>query len=810
MSHRAAGVLVIALIAAACAVEPIEDPGIGAGSLTSVVYAADGTALTEWHAGEDRVLVGYDDLPRYWWTPSWPSRTNASGSIPGVDLRAMVRAVQADLEAGEVVQGGSTITQQYIKNALLTPEVSLDRKMQEVSLALGIEQTLSKQEIFERYINTAYFGNGAYGIGAAARRYFGKEVSALTLAESALLAGLIRRPNALDPYEYPNAAPVPAPDRAGQDGRTRLADRGRSRRRRDRAPGAAARRAPPTARSTPTSPTRSAAGSSPSRPWATPRRSASRPSPRAACASTPPWTRSPRSPPRPPSPPSSPTAGPPPPWPPWTPAPATCWPWSAGRTTTTPSDPVAQFNLATLGRRQPGSAFKPFALAAALQAGIGLDAEFQGGRSAVIQTDSGRWRVENYNQLSYPNLTLLEATVFSVNVVYARLMNLLDPAAVVAVAQAAGITTPLEALPSLALGTQEVTVLDMASAYATFAAGGLHIDPILVTRIEDADGQRHLRGRPHHPEGHGARDRRAGHRRPHRGRAARHGPAGQDRPPGGRQDRHHRGPVRRLVRRLHPRDLGRRVGGLRPGRPPPPGALHPLHHHRRHLARPDLGPLRHRRPVGHPLPGPARCRPGRTDRGVHRPVHRLPRRPPLPQGRGGHGHGPAPTKRPPSSAPSTTPRGSPSPLPGVVPEVAGQTWPRRSPGSRRPATRPPPSGSGAPGRIPGTVLVQYPAADSTVAAGRRGRPDRGRARSPARRPPTSSGLTAADARRALEAYGFVVRVVIGPESNPGDAALHSGRVWSQNPAAGAAPAGDHHPAGQPVGPVLRGPPAALL
>ena len=79
--------------------------------------------------------------------------------------------------------------------------------------------------------------------------------------------------------------------------------------------------------------------------------------------------------------------------------------------------------------------------------------------------------------------------MFSVNVVYARLMNLLDPEQVVAVARAAGITTPLEPLPSLALGTQEVTVLDMASAYATFAAGGLHIDPILVTRIEDPSGR---------------------------------------------------------------------------------------------------------------------------------------------------------------------------------------------------------------------------------------------------------------------------------------------------------------------------------
>ena len=276
MSRRAAGVLVIALMAAACAVEPIEDPGIGAGSLTSVVYAADGTALTEWHAGEDRVLVGYDELPRHLVDAVVAIEDQRFWVHPGVDVRALVRAVQADLEAGEVVQGGSTITQQYIKNALLTPEVSLDRKMREVSLALGIEKTLSKQEILERYINTVYFGNGAYGIGAAARRYFGKA----GLRSHPRRVGSARRPHPPPqrprPLRVPECGPVAPPDRARQDGGARLADGGRRRRRRHPPPDPAAARAPPTAPCSPTSPKRCAGGCSPSRLWATAPRSASR------------------------------------------------------------------------------------------------------------------------------------------------------------------------------------------------------------------------------------------------------------------------------------------------------------------------------------------------------------------------------------------------------------------------------------------------------------------------------------------------------------------------------------------------------
>ena len=111
MPRLVAGVLVIALVATACSIEPIEDPGIGAGSLTSVVYAADGTVITEWHAGVDRVLIVYGDLPHHLIDAVVAIEDQRFWVHSGVDARAVARAVQVNLDAGAVVQGGSTITQ---------------------------------------------------------------------------------------------------------------------------------------------------------------------------------------------------------------------------------------------------------------------------------------------------------------------------------------------------------------------------------------------------------------------------------------------------------------------------------------------------------------------------------------------------------------------------------------------------------------------------------------------------------------------------------------------------------------------------
>ncbi|MBM3694415.1 MAG: PASTA domain-containing protein [Actinobacteria bacterium] len=784
MSRRAAGVLVIALLAAACAVEPIEDPGIGAGSLTSVVYAADGTALTEWHAGEDRVLVRYDQLPRHLVDAVVAIEDQRFWVHPGVDLRAVVRAVQADLAAGEVVQGGSTITQQYVKNALLTPEVSLDRKMREVSLALGVEKTLSKQEVFERYVNTVFLGNGAYGVGAAARRYFGKEVSALTLDESALLAGLIRRPNALDPYLYPNAAVA-----RRQTVLDKMVDLGWLPKAEADAAGALPLRLQPEGAADRsrfpyfTDEVRRrllaepALGASPEDRFTalttgglrvyTTLDTAAQLAAEAAVASV------------------VPAGGP-------SAALAAVDPRTGhvlalvgGADYYDPDDPVAQFNLATLGRRQPGSAFKPFALAAALQAGIGLDSEFEGGRSAVVQTPAGRWRVENYNRLAYPNLTLLEATVFSVNVVYARLMNLLDPSDVVALARAAGITSPLEALPSLALGTQEVTVLEMASAYATFAAGGLRIDPVLVTRIEDPSGRVLFQAVPTIRK---AMDPSIAEEvtaaltevvTRGTGQQARIGRpvAGKTGTTEGQYDAWFVGYTPELSAAVW---LGFPRGDRPMEAPHTPftitggtwpaqiwarfatGALSGIPYRDLPDAdSADLVAVQIDLSTGF-LAGPLCPRAHVATIHVH------------PES--------APTVR----CPIHHPEGVELPSPGFVPAVSGRDLAEAVAWLEAAGYQATAEWVGAPGRIPGRVVTQYPASDSPLAPGSRVAltvvgPEPGTAI------PDVLGLLAGDARKALETYGFRVRTVVTPEPDPGAAALHRGRAWSQSPTAGLPP-----------------------
>src|SRR3989304_838276 len=190
MPRHTAGVLAIVLVATACSVEPIEDPGIGAGDLTTTVYAADGSVLTEWHAEQDRVLVTYDELPKHLVDAIVAIEDRRFWVHNGVDVRAVARAAVENLEAGDIVEGGSTITQQYVKNVLLSDDVTFERKAEEIGLALQVEETLSKTEIFERYANTIFVGEGAYGLGAAAKRYFDKTVSQLTLGESALLAAV--------------------------------------------------------------------------------------------------------------------------------------------------------------------------------------------------------------------------------------------------------------------------------------------------------------------------------------------------------------------------------------------------------------------------------------------------------------------------------------------------------------------------------------------------------------------------------------------------------------------------------------------
>jgi membrane peptidoglycan carboxypeptidase len=182
----------------------------------SRILAADGSLLA-WLYVQNRVPVPLADVPEHTVDAVLAIEDARFYDHNGVDVKGTVRAALENAQEGVVTQGGSTLTQQYVKNALVqaaaTPEElqaaresTVERKLREARYALALEQELSKDEILERYLNIAYYGNGVYGIGTAAQYYFGKPVQELTLPQSALLAGIVQSPETQNPVENPEAA----------------------------------------------------------------------------------------------------------------------------------------------------------------------------------------------------------------------------------------------------------------------------------------------------------------------------------------------------------------------------------------------------------------------------------------------------------------------------------------------------------------------------------------------------------------------------------------------------------------------------
>lgn len=476
-------VLVLALAATACSVRPVDDPGLGDAPLTTRVLAADGSVIAEWHSGENRIPVSYDELPRHLIDAVVAIEDRRYWDHPGVDLAAVARAVAANVEAGDVVQGGSTITQQYIKNVLLSPDVDLERKAEELVLAIAVEETLSKEEILERYLNTVYLGSGAYGVGAASRRYFGVDVADLTLSQSATLAGAIRAPSITNPVDAPEAAlerrnlvldvmrdegwigaeqhvaalgeplalnvtdPINRYPYFSDEVRRRLLDDPRL-------------GATPEERSallfgggltirTTLAPDHQDAALAAAANVMTGR------APEAAVVAIEPAT-------------------------------GDVLALVGGRDFFSGS-PGSQFNLATQGRRQPGSTMKPFVLAAALERGWAVDDTITGVARTTIQTPTGPWEVANYENTAFPDMTLADATAYSVNTAYATLIDSVGPEAVAEVAERTGVGS-VDPVPSLALGTEEVSLLGLTSGYATFANEGARAEPRFVVSVTGPDG----------------------------------------------------------------------------------------------------------------------------------------------------------------------------------------------------------------------------------------------------------------------------------------------------------------------------------
>src|SRR5829696_2835710 len=462
--------------------------------------------------GQNRKMASLSEMPPHLLDAVVAKEDERFREHGGVDLWGIMRALWVDIRAGEAVEGASTITQQYVRNAYLSQDSSITRKIKEALIAIEVERKQdSKDQIIADYLNTVYFGNNAYGVEAAAETYFNKSVEELSIAESATLIGLLWSPSILgedrDGAQYqrdlvlakmfdtgyvpsrdynqaleeplPGAWPVNTPTKSGFTGPALTRDFAQYTHdeliRRygvntvlegdlsvyttiDLEEQLAAHDI--------------AYGPSGYLPEAE--------DPDLALVSIEPRT---------------------------------------GRIEAMVGDrdENSQFNLVTQGRRQPGSSFKTFALIAALQQGIDPDTRYVS-EEKEYEVDVGldkpeTWKVQNYDGIERGRISLKEALWYSDNTVFADLAMNADgrglkdgPEKIAEVARRCGISSglPEHPKPSIVLGAYEVSPLDMASAYATIANHGRRVEPTAISKVVSDEGEtdeKVLYVAPEHPEG---------------------------------------------------------------------------------------------------------------------------------------------------------------------------------------------------------------------------------------------------------------------------------------------------------------------
>ncbi|MDY7106413.1 MAG: PBP1A family penicillin-binding protein [Actinomycetota bacterium] len=484
--------LLVLVVGAACSYRSrVVRPQLDENALSSRIYAADGSLLTVLHGEENRENVGYEQMPQVLVDAVVAVEDERFWLHKGVDARAILRAVRTNALSGSIAEGGSTITQQLVKNALLTPEQSLDRKIEEAALAYQVERTYSKEQILEIYLNTIYFGRGAYGVQAASREYFDHDVEEITLPEAAMLAALIQSPSSMDPYDEPEpvierrnlvlglmAGQGYIDDEAAETARLSELELAPEFTDDDRYPaGHFVEEVKQFVMSDPRfGATREDrvkllfAGGLRIRTTIDLEMQAQATE---AIAETLP------------DPATYPDA-----------AVVTVEPGTGHVLTMVGGrdffgeSAIAKYNLAVGSGRQAGSSFKPITLAAALRDGIPVTQTYPA--PGTIELDMGEnappWRVSNYGGGGSGRTSLVTATINSYNTVYAQLIMDVGPQRLVDMAADLGIASPIQPVFAATLGTENVTVLDMATAYSTFANRGERVDPTLVTRITDAEG----------------------------------------------------------------------------------------------------------------------------------------------------------------------------------------------------------------------------------------------------------------------------------------------------------------------------------
>jgi len=466
-------------------------------------------SLAQLSGGVDRVTVSYDQVPQVLVDAVLSAEDRTYFKHGGVDPVGVARAFWADLRNSGAQQGGSTITQQYVKNVYLTNERSVSRKIKEAVLAVKLERELPKTEILGRYLNTIYFGRGAYGVQTASKTYFGKNVQDLNLPEAAYLAGLIRSPETADAGRAVGDPQAKSGLETAVFRRTSVLDAMLQER-------------------YITQDQRDAAVAS---GWADvlPRKPID-----AKIAHTDlgtqyfvdyvkDWLTSPdggnftadevnggglrvyttlsydmqgdavdavQS-----------TLGRPD-----DPASSLVAVDTQGHIKTMYSglgydinNPATTTNVAvgTAGGgsgRQAGSTFKAFAVAEALKQGIGLETTYNAPATVTIpKADAGKdWKPSNDDNANYGQINMVKATADSVNTYFAQLVMDINPQNLASTASRLGVGdfgTKLPANASLVLGTTGVSPLEMASGYSTFMDNGEHVKPTPVTRVTDASGR---------------------------------------------------------------------------------------------------------------------------------------------------------------------------------------------------------------------------------------------------------------------------------------------------------------------------------
>jgi len=481
------GILIFAFQAVASLFKDLpklEDFSPTENALTSKIYAADDTLIATFHGEENRELVSYEQIPRNLINAVIAIEDERFYQHKGFDIEGIIRSFIINLVSGEIEQGATTITQGYIKNVYLPEEkynITYERKIKEAALAYQLEQVYSKKEILEMYLNTVYFGEGAYGVQAAAKIYFNKDVEYLNLSECAVIAGLLKS-YLNSPYIDKKAAlerrnivlakmlelgyiseeeydenikmpiitqrPIEETEKGGiapyfveyvkqiligRYGVERVFKGGfEIYTTLDPKMQIAAENAINEILPDPEDPAAALVAMDPTNGYIK----------------------------------------------------AMVGGKDFGE---------MKFNLATQAKRQTGSTFKVFTLLSALEQGVSPYMTFNPNGHVIFDIEGSEpWEVGNYNNESYEinEMPVLEATVKSVNVVYSQLIMRIGAYGIASIAMDMGIETPLDPYPSIGLGGLKIGVspLEVCTAFSTIANYGVKHYPVAILKVIDKDG----------------------------------------------------------------------------------------------------------------------------------------------------------------------------------------------------------------------------------------------------------------------------------------------------------------------------------